>query len=167
MEQDLKKSTKIKVIIITALTFLVTVLGITYAYFQINVTGNEQASSVTVTAALLRLEYSDTLVMSGTGIYPGWSQTKTVSVQNTGTDTVIYKILWRELLNEITTPLSEINEDLTSSYSSDNNFVSSVVTAERYERVPGVPLNSAAFKAFDNIASFKYFILFLPITLKV
>ena len=101
-ENKLNKSNKIKVIVLTALLFLIAISGITYAYFSIQIVGNEEASSIRVTTANLKLIYTDTLVMSGDKIYPGWSETKTITVENAGNQTVEYGIIWRELLNEIT-----------------------------------------------------------------
>ena len=98
---EVSKSNKIKIIVLTFLILLVSVAGISYAYFSIQVTGNEEASSIRVSTALLKLIYTDTLVMEGRGIYPGWSQSKTISVENDGTDTVYYTIIWRDLFNEV------------------------------------------------------------------
>ena len=58
-ENEISKSNKIKIIVITALIFLVSIAGITYAYFTIQVTGNDTASSMRVTTASLNLIYND------------------------------------------------------------------------------------------------------------
>ena len=100
-ENELKKGTKIKVVIITILLMLTAIAGISYAYFSIQVIGNEEASSVTISTATLSLEYTDGVTISGSNIYPGWNETKTISVENTGTVTSDYIIKWRELTNGI------------------------------------------------------------------
>ena len=116
MEEDkLNKSNKIKVIVLTVLLFLIAISGITYAYFSIQIVGNEEASSIRVTTANLKLIYTDTLVMSGDKIYPGWSETKTITVENAGNQDVYYSIIWRELLNEITNNELVISASCTSS----------------------------------------------------
>ena len=114
-ENKLNKSNKIKVIVLTVLLFLIAISGITYAYFSIQIVGNEEASSIRVTTANLKLIYTDTLVMSGEKIYPGWTQTKTVTVENAGNQDVYYNIIWRELLNEITNDELVISATCTSS----------------------------------------------------
>ena len=43
---EVSKSNKIKIIVITALIFLVSIAGISYAYFTIQITGNDTASSM-------------------------------------------------------------------------------------------------------------------------
>ena len=114
-ENKLNKSNKIKVIVLTALLFLIAISGITYAYFSIQIVGNEEASSIRVTTANLKLIYTYTLVMSGEKIYPGWSETKTITVENAGNQDVYYSIIWRELLNEITNNELVISASCTSS----------------------------------------------------
>ena len=109
------KKLKLVVIISTFLMILVSAIGITYAYFSIQVTGNEETSSVKVQTAILRLIYTDTLVMEGRDIYPGWSKTKTITVENTGTVKVYYNIIWREIINTIT------NGELTMSMTCSSN----------------------------------------------
>ena len=114
-EKNLSKSNKIKVIVLTMLLFLIAISGITYAYFSIQIVGNEEASSIRVTTANLKLIYTYTLVMSGEKIYPGWSETKTITVENAGNQDVYYNIIWRELLNEITNDELVISATCTSS----------------------------------------------------
>ena len=92
MEEGLTKSTKLKIIVITILMFIISVAGVSYAFFTIQVSGNEEASSITVTAANLKLTYTDGPGINIADIYPGWSTTKTFSVKNTGTATVYYDI---------------------------------------------------------------------------
>ena len=77
-ENKLNKSNKIKVIILTMLLFLIAISGITYAYFSIQIVGNEEASSVRLTTANLSLVYNDVEVISSSSVYPGWSDTKTL-----------------------------------------------------------------------------------------
>ena len=56
---EISKSNKIKIIVITLLIFIVSIAGISYAYFTIRVTGNEEASSMRLTTANLSLVYTD------------------------------------------------------------------------------------------------------------
>jgi len=99
---EVSKSNKIKIIVITALIFLVSIAGISYAYFTIQITGNDTASSMRLTTANMSLVYNDVQIVSGEYATPGWSDTKTLTVTNTGNVTVYYNIIWRDLTNEIT-----------------------------------------------------------------
>ena len=71
-------------------TLLVAIVGATFAYFSISVTGNTTASSINVTTALLGgVTYSgNTAGINVTDVYPGWTETKTftISTDATGVD---------------------------------------------------------------------------------
>ena len=111
---EISKSNKIKIIVITLLVFIVSVAGISYAYFTIRVTGNEDASSMRLTTANMQLIYTDVQIVSGEYTQPGWTQTKTLTIQNTGNQTVEYAIIWRDLYNEITNGELVISATCTS-----------------------------------------------------
>ena len=100
-ENELTKSNKIKIIVLTALVFLVAIAGISYAYFTIQITGNDTASSMRLTTANMSLVYNDVQIVSGEYAEPGWTQTKTLTVTNDGTQEVDYIIKFRELQNTI------------------------------------------------------------------
>ena len=99
---EISKSNKIKIIVITALIFLVSIAGISYAYFTIQITGNDTASSMRLTTANLSLVYTDVQIVSGEYAEPGWTETKTLTVYNDGNQTAYYNIIWRDLYNEVT-----------------------------------------------------------------
>ena len=99
---EISKSNKIKIIVITALIFLVSIAGISYAYFTIQITGNDTASSMRLRTANMSLVYNDVQIVSGEYATPGWSDTKTLTVTNNGNVTAYYTIIWRDLLNEVT-----------------------------------------------------------------
>ena len=99
---EITKTNKIKVIVITLLIFIVSIAGISYAYFTIQITGNDTASSMRLTTANLSLVYTDVQIVSGEYAQPGWTQTKTLTVYNDGNQTAYYTIIWRDLYNEVT-----------------------------------------------------------------
>jgi len=101
-EKKITKNIRMKFIVTVLITFLLSILGLTYAYFSIQVTGNEEASSLKVTTARISLIYTDVQIVMGEYEQPGWTQTKTLTVENDGTDTVAYTIIWRDLYNELT-----------------------------------------------------------------
>ena len=99
---EISKSNKIKIIVITALIFLVSIAGISYAYFTIQITGNDTASSMRLRTANMSLVYNDVQIVSGEYAEPGWTQTKTLTVTNNGNVDANYTIIWRDLYNEVT-----------------------------------------------------------------
>ena len=63
-------------------TLLVAIVGATFAYFSISVTGNENASSIRVTTAKVGgITFDGTGAgVEATDVYPGWTATKTFTV---------------------------------------------------------------------------------------
>ena len=116
MEENnqVSKSNKAKLFILTMLILLVSVAGISYAYFTIQITGNDTASSMRLRTANMSLVYNDVQIVSGEYVTPGWTQTKTLTVTNTGNVTVYYNIIWRDLINEITNGELVISATCTS-----------------------------------------------------
>ena len=100
-ENKINKSNKIKITVLTFLILLVSVAGISYAYFTIQITGNDTASSMRLRTANMSLIYNDVQIVSGEYVTPGWSDTKTLTVTNNGNVNVYYSIIWRDLVNEI------------------------------------------------------------------
>ena len=116
MEQnELNNSNKTKLFILTLVILLVSVAGISYAYFTIQITGNDTASSMRLRTANMSLVYNDVQIVSGEYVEPGWTQTKTLTVTNTGNVDVYYSIIWRDLINEITKGELVISATCTSS----------------------------------------------------
>ncbi len=81
---------------------LLMTISLSYAYFSINVSGNDNAKDVVVTAGTLSLTYTDGPEIKVENIRPGKTITKEVSVKNTGTLDAAYNLIWQELTNEIT-----------------------------------------------------------------
>ena len=100
-ENVITKSNKLKLIVLTTTILLVTLIGVTYAYFAIQVVGNETASSMKVLTANKNLIYNDVQIVSDELVEPGWSDTKTLTVQNTGNVPADFIIKFRELTNTI------------------------------------------------------------------
>ena len=124
---EISKSNKIKIIVITALIFLVSIAGISYAYFTIQVVGNETASSMRLRTANMQLIYNDVQIVSGEYAQPGWTQTKTLTVQNVGNVETKYNIIWRDLYNEITNGELVISATCSSSSGSCNAIPETIV----------------------------------------
>ena len=126
-EKGLNKSIKVKIIAVTALLLLMGVFGVSYAYFTVQVTGNQNASSIDTTAARLSLIYTDVQIIMGEYEQPGWTDTKVLTVENNGTDTVAYALKWRELENTVTNNELVISATCTSTSGSCSNIPETVV----------------------------------------
>jgi len=101
MKEKLEKLKNNKNLIISVLTFLIVLIlaGVSYAWFSANVIGNDTAKTTVVEAADLELTYIDGPEINEENIVPGWTATKTFTVENTGDATVTYKIAWNNLTN--------------------------------------------------------------------
>ncbi len=84
-----------------AFLFLASV-GLSYAYFKATISGNENAEVISVGSMRLSLIYTDGKEIKGEKVSPGWEVTKTVSVENDGTEGVFFDIVWKSLDNTIT-----------------------------------------------------------------
>ena len=91
-----------KMYILLVISILFAVLGVSLAFFSLNIIGNDTAKYNKITTGDLELVFTDDNEVSLDGAFPGDSITKTISVKNTGTKEVSYNIVWQELLNEIT-----------------------------------------------------------------
>ena len=90
--------TKLSIITIISL-FTLAVIGLSYAYFSTEITG--EGKYVTLDTATLKLKYTDNTVLSLDNAIPGDFVTKTFTVENIGTKKVSYNIVWNNLINTI------------------------------------------------------------------
>ena len=89
-------------------TLLVAIVGATFAYFSISVTGNENASSIKVTTAKV-----GGVTFSGTGAeisvnnaYPGWTATRTFTIQTDSTSDASASVQYQIILHSTEVGLS-------------------------------------------------------------
>ena len=79
-------------------------LAVSYAFFSAKIFGNESTSTIVGTAAYLELTFTDgNNTINGTNLIPGWSQSKTFSVENTGDATAYYKLKITNITNPLVT----------------------------------------------------------------
>ena len=88
--------------LILIISLLVLLIGVSFAYFSLEITGNDTAKYNTITTGALKLTFTDTNALTLTDALPGDSATKTISVKNTGTIDTSYNIVWKEFTNTIT-----------------------------------------------------------------
>ncbi len=99
-----KKSNTVLLTIIAVATLLVAVIGATFAYFSVTVTGNDTATSVIVKTAQLGISYDSGQAITGENIIPGWTANKTFTVTNTGEVDITYKVKWTNVTNDFANP---------------------------------------------------------------
>ena len=94
-----RKTSKLIIEIVIILLVLVVLMGISYAWFKTVIKGNEDAKTITIRAGKLEITYVDGPELNVQNIVPGWTASKTFTVQNTGDDSQTYKIAWATLEN--------------------------------------------------------------------
>ena len=73
--------------VIGVATLLVSIIGATFAYFTVQVTGNNTASSINVkTADVAGVVFSDGPAITATNVYPGYEKTKTFTIKSENGD---------------------------------------------------------------------------------
>ena len=90
-----------KTYIILGVSILFIAIGISYAYFSLNVIGNDTAKNNKIVTGNLELTFTDTKEISLNNMLPGDSVTKTIKVTNTGTKEVAYNVGWTDYENGI------------------------------------------------------------------
>ena len=91
-----------KIYILLVVSILITVIGVSLAFFALNIVGNENAKNVVIITGDLKLLLTDGNAVSLSDAKPGDSVTKTITVKNTGTKEISYNLVWQDLVNGIT-----------------------------------------------------------------
>ena len=88
--------------ILVVASLLVVVLSVTLAYFTVQIIG--KGKDVSVSSADLKIIFTDSDgAISGSNIEPGWSDTKTFTVENKSNETYKYNIVIQDLVNTFVT----------------------------------------------------------------
>ena len=83
-------------------SLLVVVLSVTLAYFTAQIIG--KGKDVSVSSADLKIIFTDSDgAISGSNIEPGWSDTKTFTIENKSNETYKYNIVIQDLINTFVT----------------------------------------------------------------
>ena len=97
------KENKKQIVIATSVLVVTTILllGLTYAYYKTRINGNTKDKSISVVSKKLEITYADgNGVISPTEkIEPGYTTTKTFTVENTGDQTLSYSIKLDNITN--------------------------------------------------------------------
>ena len=88
--------------ILVVASLLVVVLSVTLAYFTAQIIG--EGKNISVTSTDLKIVFTDSDgAISGSNIEPGWSKSKTFTIENKSNETYKYNIVIQDLLNTFVT----------------------------------------------------------------
>ena len=88
--------------ILVVASLLIVVLSVTLAYFTAQIIG--EGKNILVTSANLKIVFTDTDGnIEGNGIAPGWSNSKTFTIENKSNETYKYNIVIKDLVNTFVT----------------------------------------------------------------
>ena len=156
----MEKKNVVFLTVLAVATLLTAVVGTTFAYFTATVTGNDTATVTTIKAANLGVTYSDGATVTGTNIIPGWTASKTITVENTSDVDVTYSIYWSNITNTFvndTNPTGNVSEEnfyyTVTSSSTDNTSAAATISGEI--AMPDTPATGANEVAFANDVALK------------
>lgn len=159
MEQKLNKKSILTLLIVLIVTITIAVLGITYAYFQI-IVNSVGTSSILIRATNLEITYNESKNVSGENIIPGWSDTKTFTITNTGEEAILYSLKWIDVTNTMVNK-SYLTYTLVGTGTNAYNTVSPVMFPTNDEYIfnnlvvsPGVTQNYTLTVTYANDTSF-------------
>lgn len=96
--------------IIAVATLLVAVIGATFAYFSVQITGNDTATSTIIKTANIKITYTAGDSIVGENIEPGWTDSLTFTVANEGDRELEYYIKWVDVTNNFSQDADKVNE---------------------------------------------------------
>ncbi len=130
---DYKKKLILTIAVVGA---LVSVIGLTYSFFSIRVAGNESTSTNLVTSASRLIKYTDLTLISNQSIEPGWTDNKTIVVENSGSKDLSYNLVWQSVTNGLTR-----QQDLVISITCSSNITSNICNGVTNVQVPATGIN--------------------------
>ena len=135
--KDKEKRTTIILTIIASITLLVMIAGATFAFYAVTITGGESASSVFFQTSSLGVIFVEGNTLNAENIEPGWSTTRTFTIQNKGNAAAVYNIVWRDVINDFAVK-SELRYNLSGVVTSGTG---SVITTLNYPQAPSTNEN--------------------------
>ena len=86
------KSKKLLFVIMIVSLFILS-MSLTYAYFNVTTSVIGERKEIKTSGGTLSILYTDGPEIVGSHIEPGWTTTKTIKVENTGTLSISYAII--------------------------------------------------------------------------
>ena len=100
----MNKNKKIILLVLILGLFILSMIG-SYAYFSARIFGSESTSTIVGTAAYLELTYTDgNKQINANNIFPGWTESKTFTVENTGEGMAYYVLKLSDVVNNFKIP---------------------------------------------------------------
>ena len=97
--EGIKGNKKLLIMIIVVLLAILSIVGITYAYFTAVVMGNEDAKTIIVTTPHLHITYESGNEILAENAVPGWNDSKEIKVTNNSSIKVYYDLIWTDITN--------------------------------------------------------------------
>jgi len=111
------------------ISLLILSMSLTYAYFSVTTTVNGDRNEIKASVGTLSILYTDGPEITAEKIQPGWTTTKTIKVENTGTLQAYYAINWASLTNETTNDELIMSGTCASNKSSCESIASQPVSS--------------------------------------
>lgn len=104
MENDERRNNTVLLTILSVATLLVALVGATFAYFTARVTDGDKGSSIIIQTATLSIIYHDGNNLTASGIIPGWSDIKSIEIENPTNYAAVYTLRWKPgMFNDLAT----------------------------------------------------------------
>jgi len=136
-------------------TLLVAIVGATFAYFSISVTGNDTASSIIVTTAKLGgVTFSGTTAgIEVEDVYPGFTETKTFTISTDGTADASATVDYIVNLHTVTDATITSAKDLAAAAATKHDFTYTVgvTSASAGTATPAANSTNADMPATDGV----------------
>ena len=103
-EEKTLKGRNVLLAVIAIATLLIAIVGATYAFFTVAITGNDSATSVIVKTATLGIVFNDGDAITLDNLMPGDARLSTsfpkeFSVTNTSSVNMTYSVVWMDVVN--------------------------------------------------------------------
>ena len=149
------KNKKLLLSVGVSLLFLVAI-GLTYAWFQLNIT-TKSNKDISIKIGTLKLKYTDGSSINAENMEPGWTESKVVTIENTGTKDVNYKLTWKKLINEIMNDelLLSINCESSNGSCTDMNFTGIPVVTSPDDITDAISIKSGEIHTINLTFEFK------------
>ncbi len=113
MKEKIKENKSVFAAFVITFLLILALIGVSFAYFMTQISG--EGKNVDVTTGIKELTLSDNAAVNFGTIVPGWSESVTFTVTNTGDLSTYYNLVWESLTNTFTR-----TQDLTYSITSTN-----------------------------------------------
>jgi len=154
---DKLKLDKYKHLVIgTVITFLLlSSVGLTYGWFIAMSEG--EGNQISIKSKELKLIYTDPLVVDASSIEPGWTLTKTFTVENTTDEVKYYKIMWNDLVNTFVTDYLTIEMSSTNGGASvTKSPIAKSSTASDIELIDAVMIEGNTTQTYTVTFEYEY-----------